>query len=56
MTNKHNDNDRRDWINNHEPLYRTWIASKKPIRKFIQENREWIDTVINQELNRKPLS
>lgn len=41
-----NNEDRRQWILNDEGLYNWLISSKLPLAKFIKENREEIDKVI----------
>ena len=41
-----NDNDREEFVNNDEGLYRMWLASKKGITTFVRENRPMIDEVI----------
>lgn len=42
-----NDSEREDWINNDEGLYNWQRSSGMSMRKFIRENREEIDRVIN---------
>ena len=48
-----NNSDRSDWIDNDEGLYNWWKSSKLPKRKFIQENRQEIDTAILSVLTGK---
>ena len=43
-----NDNDREDFVNNDEGLYRLWQASKLGITTFVQQNRPFIDEVIRK--------
>ena len=38
-----NDEEREDWVNNDERLYRAFIASGKTMRAFIRANRSFID-------------
>lgn len=40
---------RAQWIDNHEPLYRWWIASKKNKWVFIRLYKDDIDAVIAHE-------
>lgn len=47
-----NDEERRLWVLNDEGLYNEWTRSRKAIRMFIRENREWIDQCIRSALNR----
>lgn len=49
-----NDTDRAQWIDNWEPLYNWWRAVRISKRKFIQLNRDEIDSIINAELHRPP--
>jgi hypothetical protein len=50
-----NDDDRRDWINSDEGLYCAQRSSGLSMRRFIRENRAFIDEVINNVRNgRKP--
>jgi hypothetical protein len=42
-----NDTERSQWVDNDEGLYNQWKRSRLPKRKFIQQNRQWIDEVIN---------
>lgn len=42
-----NNADRSQWIDNDEGLYLWWKSSRLPKRKFISENKEEIDKVIN---------
>ena len=41
-----NDNDRTQWVDNDEGLYRAWRASRQPKRAFVRANRASIDAVI----------
>jgi hypothetical protein len=50
-----NDEDRRQWILNDEGLYLMQQGSRLPMKKFIRENRAFIDEVINNVRgNKKP--
>lgn len=46
-----NNRERELWIDNDEGLYTWWRRSKLSKRKFIKENRQEIDKVINNVLN-----
>jgi len=46
-----NDEGRREWVLNDEGLYRWWRSERKPIRKFIRENRQALTEAINNMLN-----
>ena len=48
-----NNEQRRIWVLNDEGLYHLWRKSSKPILKFISENRELIDEVINNIVSGK---
>lgn len=50
-----NNDDRTQWIDNDEGLYRWWKSSRLSKRKFIQQNRTEIDAAIEAVTsNRKP--
>ena len=49
-----NDRERTLWVQNHEGLYLWWKSSRKPLAKFIKENRNELDKTIDKELNVKP--
>lgn len=51
-----NDKDRQQWVHNDEPLYFDWKRTGKGITTYVRENREIIDQVINECLDRKPTS
>ena len=51
-----NDEDRAQWIDNDEALYNWWKSSKQGKRRFVKENREEIDRIINAYLSRKPVN
>ena len=52
---KHNDEERRQWIENDEGLYNWQRSSRLSMTRFIRENRKEIDEVINNVLdNKKP--
>jgi hypothetical protein len=48
-----NNTERTNWINNDEGLYNMFIRSHSSMRKFIQENKDFIDGAINNILNGK---
>lgn len=55
MTTKHNDIERRQWVDNDEGLYNMARAHRGGVRGFICENRHLIDEVIdNVSNNKKP--
>lgn len=41
-----NDEDRRQWVENDEGLYRLFLSSRLSMRQYIRTNRIDIDTVI----------
>jgi len=50
-----NNDERSQWIDNDEGLYNWWRSTRLSKQKFIKENREEIDRVINNVLgNKKP--
>lgn len=50
-----NNTERSQWIDNDEGLYNWWKSSRMSKIKFIKENREEIDRVINNVRgNKKP--
>lgn len=42
-----NDDDRTQWVNNDEGLYRWFVSERMPMREFVRMNRSAIDEVIN---------
>jgi len=50
-----NDDDREQWVQNHEPLYRAWQEAGGSLRAWVRANRELIDSTAARERNRKPL-
>jgi hypothetical protein len=56
MQSRRNDDERRMWVLNFEPLYWQYRSARTSIRAFIKANRAEIDSVIDGELNRKPVS
>lgn len=50
---KINDNDRAQWIDNDEGLWREWGRSGKAKRLFIRDNRAMIDECINNVIGGK---
>ena len=52
-----NDEDREQWIDNDEGLYRWWRSSRQPNgkrmskRQFVKENRQELTEAINNMLN-----
>ena len=56
-----NDDDRRGWVLNNEPLYLRWQAMRVGSRPqglgaFVRANRREIDQIIRTERDRPPLS
>jgi hypothetical protein len=49
-----NNADRRQWVLNDEGLYSWWTRSNLPLEKFVQDNREQIDHLIDRELAKGP--
>ena len=41
-----NDNERSQWIDNDEGLYRVWLSSGMSKRAFIKARRRWLDARI----------
>lgn len=41
-----NDNDRKEWVQNDEGLYRWWKSSGVGLGRFVRENRAEIDEAI----------
>jgi hypothetical protein len=50
-----NDEDRRQWVQNDEGLYRWWQGSGIGLYRFVRENRDELTTVILAALNREPV-
>lgn len=50
---KHNDTERRQWVDNDEGLYNMARRYKGGIRAFIRDNREMIDRVIDNVVDGK---
>jgi hypothetical protein len=48
---KHNDEERRQWVENDEGLYDLMRSSRQSQRAFIRENRALIDRCIDDVLN-----
>jgi hypothetical protein len=44
---KHNDSERAAWVDNDEGLYNLQRRSRLSQRRWVRENRELIDTVID---------
>ena len=44
--------ERELWVLNDEGLYLWWKQSKRPLRKFLRENREELDRIIKGRLGR----
>ena len=42
-----NDNERSQWIDNHEPLYLWFLSSRLSKRKFMRTHRQAIDDIIS---------
>lgn len=49
-----NDDDRADFVSNHEPLYLYWFSSRRGITRWVREHRAEIDEVIIEMLEREP--
>jgi hypothetical protein len=49
-----NDNDRADWINSDEGLYRWWKSEGGSLRSFIRKNRAELTRIINAAQNTQP--
>lgn len=49
-----NDDERRQWVLNHEGLYQWWLSTGAGIYRFVRENRSALDDLIKQELERGP--
>jgi hypothetical protein len=45
---RHNDEERRQWVSNDEGLYNLYRCGRVSMRKFVRDNRELIDGVIDQ--------
>jgi len=45
--NRHNDNERENWANNHPGLYRLFEEDGCSMRNFVRGNRELIDSIID---------
>ena len=43
----HNDEERRQWVENDEGLYDSYRMSRLNMRQFIRQNRAFIDSVID---------
>jgi len=52
--NRRNDEERREWVQNDEGLYRWQLSSRQGLYRFVRENRKEIDELIDRQLNRKP--
>jgi len=48
-----NGTEREYWINNDENLYLRWKLSRQSMRAFIRENREELDRLIRNYLERR---
>jgi hypothetical protein len=46
-----NDNDRQEWVENDESLYRDWIRSKLSLRNYVRQNRKSLDEHIKRQLS-----
>ena len=50
-----NDTERKQWVENDEGLYCCYRTSRKPLTRFVRDNREFIDEVIgNVTTGRRP--
>lgn len=43
-----------DWVRNYEPIYRAWVYSRLPLRRFVRDNRCELTKVVLAEINRAP--
>ena len=51
----HNDEERRQWVDNDEGLYDSFRSSRLGMREFVRQNREFLDSVIETVTSgRKP--
>jgi len=48
-----NDEDRKEWVNNDEGLYRWWRSERVALSRFVRENRDSIDEVIEKVTGNK---
>ena len=53
-SNRRNDEERQQWVDNDEGLYNWMRRSHLSMRKFIRQNRAEIDAKIDSVLNRPP--
>lgn len=49
-----NDHERELWVSNSEPLYNWWQDSGLSMRNFLRQNREALDRIIEDEINKEP--
>jgi len=47
-----NDNDRREWVENDEALYKWWKAEGGGLYRFVQENRASLTKYIQKVLEK----
>ncbi len=50
-TQRLNDEEREQWINNNEVLYKWWRLTKRSMSAFIRENKKEIDYHIREVIN-----
>ena len=53
MKSTHNDEERRQWVQNDEGLYNLFRFSRKSEREWIKQNRAMIDEVIDNVTGHK---
>lgn len=46
-----NDQDRKQWVQNDEGLYRWWLSTRQGITTFVRENRAELTRLITAYLN-----
>jgi len=51
---RRNNEERRMWVMNDAGMYEWWTRTRLPLIKFVQDNREQIDHLIDRELNKEP--
>jgi len=49
-----NNKEREMWVLNDEGLYNWWKASKMSMTKFIKENKDDLDQILDKAIHQKP--
>lgn len=49
-----NDRERELWVSNDEGLCRWWKTSRLSMRNFLRENRDELDRIIHEAINKEP--